>query len=77
MRRSIMAYEIQYDLSLLSDYDIYLFKKGEHYRLYEKLGAHCIQRDDQSGVYFATWAPNANSVSVIADFNDFEPTKHA
>lgn len=72
-----MAYEIQYDVSLLSDYDIYLFKKGEHYRLYEKLGAHCIQRDSQSGVYFATWAPNAKSVSVIADFNEFEPKKHS
>jgi 1,4-alpha-glucan branching enzyme len=42
--------------------------KGKHYRLYEKLGAHLIEKDIK-GVYFAVWAPSAASVSVVGDFN--------
>jgi 1,4-alpha-glucan branching enzyme len=76
MRRYIVAYEISYDVTLLSEFDIYLFKQGSHYKLYEKLGAHPYVKDGIQGVYFATWAPNAESVSVIADFNHFDPNNH-
>ncbi|MEM0577587.1 1,4-alpha-glucan branching protein GlgB [Flavobacterium polysaccharolyticum] len=55
--------------SLFSEFDIDLFKAGKHFRLYEKLGAHPIEVDGVKGVYFAVWAPSADSVSVIGDFN--------
>jgi 1,4-alpha-glucan branching enzyme len=55
--------------SLLTDFDIDLFKAGKHFRLYEKLGAHPIKVNGVSGVYFAVWAPSARSVSVVGDFN--------
>ncbi|MBE0491354.1 MAG: 1,4-alpha-glucan branching protein GlgB [Sulfurospirillum sp.] len=63
-------------VTLFSEFDIYLFKQGVHYKLYEKLGAHLHVSDGRSGVYFATWAPNATSVSVIADFNHFDISAH-
>ena len=62
--------------SLLSDYDIFLFKQGRHFRLYEKLGPHHLNADGVEGVYFAVWAPNALSVSVIGDFNAWRRTEH-
>lgn len=55
--------------SLLTDYDIHLFKSGKNYRVYEKLGAHMVQVGDKQGVYFAVWAPGAREVSVIGNFN--------
>lgn len=64
--------EVRYDISLFSDYDIWLFKEGSHCRLYEKLGAHIIE----DGVYFALWAPNATYVSVIGDFNQWNKRTH-
>jgi 1,4-alpha-glucan branching enzyme len=60
------------DLSLLSDQDLYLFNEGTHVRLWEKLGAHSVE----GGAYFAVWAPNAERVSVIGDFNDWDPSRH-
>jgi len=60
--------------SLLTDFDIYLFKSGKHYRLYEKLGAHWIE--DPHGTYFAVWAPNARAVSVIGHFNLWKDGDH-
>ena len=62
--------------SLLTDFDIDLFKSGKHFRLYEKLGAHVMERDGQSGTYFAVWAPNAKKVSVVGDFNHWNPDEH-
>lgn len=62
--------------SLLSEDDIYLFNEGNHFRLYEKLGAHIQNVDGKAGIYFAVWAPNAKSVSVIGDFNGWEHGKH-
>ena len=53
----------------ISDLDIYLFGRGTHYTIYEKLGAHPAAENGQEGVYFAVWAPNARSVSVVGDFN--------
>jgi 1,4-alpha-glucan branching enzyme len=51
--------------SLLTDFDIYLFKSGKHYRLYEKLGAHFVQSNEHTGTYFAVWAPNAKEISIL------------
>ena len=62
--------------SLLTDDDLYLFNEGNHYRLYEKLGSHPLRSGDQEGTYFAVWAPNCESVSVIADFNSWDPRKN-
>ena len=62
--------------SLLTDFDIDLFKSGKHFRLYEKLGAHLISVDGVEGVYFAVWAPSAHSVSVIGDFNFWNDREH-
>jgi len=55
--------------SLLTEHDVYLFKEGKHYRLYQKLGSHLIKNGAEEGVLFAVWAPNAKDVSVIGDFN--------
>ncbi|MBN1221971.1 MAG: 1,4-alpha-glucan branching enzyme, partial [Candidatus Aminicenantes bacterium] len=62
--------------TLFTDYDIYLFKEGNSFRLYEKMGAHFMSVDGEKGVYFAVWAPNAKKVSVIGDFNRWNPGKH-
>lgn len=62
--------------SLLSDQDIYLFNEGSHFHLYEKLGAHPMVRDGVGGVSFAVWAPNAERVSVIGDFNGWDRSSH-
>ncbi|TDQ08598.1 1,4-alpha-glucan branching protein GlgB [Pedobacter metabolipauper] len=62
--------------SLFSDFDISLFISGKHFRLYEKFGAHLTTHQDIDGVYFAVWAPNARSVSVIGDFNQWNKDSH-
>ena len=63
---------------LLTDQDIYLFREGTHVRAYEKLGAHAVARgpDGEQGTHFAVWAPNAASVSVVGDFNGWNPATH-
>lgn len=65
-----------YDVSLLTDHDIYLFKEGNHFKLYEKLGSHVMTVDDIQGTFFAVWAPNAASVSAVGDFNRWNPESH-
>ncbi|MDD5157024.1 1,4-alpha-glucan branching protein GlgB [Sulfurimonas sp.] len=67
---------IYHDISLLSEMDIYLFKQGNHTKLYNKFGAHPMERDAEMGVHFAVWAPNAASVSVRGDFNHYSTTTH-
>ncbi|KPK62991.1 glycogen branching protein [candidate division WOR_3 bacterium SM23_42] len=57
--------------STLTDHDIYLFKEGNHFRLYDKLGAHVVKRR-KKGTHFAVWAPSAQSVSVVGDFNSWD-----
>ncbi|MGD8629920.1 MAG: alpha-amylase family glycosyl hydrolase, partial [Gammaproteobacteria bacterium] len=64
---------VRYDVSLLTAHDVYLFKQGNHYRLYNKLGSHLCNRQGETGVLFAVWAPNARSVAVMGDFNDWDP----
>lgn len=61
--------------SLITDYDVYLFRQGNHFRLYEKLGSHPAVLDGTKGTFFAVWAPNAAEVSVIGDFNGWEGGK--
>ena len=55
--------------SLFTDFDIHLFREGRHIRLYEKFGSHEGEREGIKGTYFAVWAPNAEAVSVIGNFN--------
>ena len=68
---------VYYDMSKLTDNDIYLFNEGSHYRLYEKLGAHPVSVDGIEGTYFAVWAPNARRVFVIGEFNGWNKSSHA
>ncbi len=58
----------------LTDYDLYLLSEGTHYRSWEKLGAHIVKTGDREGTYFTVWAPNAEKVSVIGDFNGWNET---
>ncbi|AZI66328.1 1,4-alpha-glucan branching protein GlgB [Kaistella daneshvariae] len=62
--------------SLFTDDDIYLFREGTHYRLYEKFGSHSVTVDGVEGVYFAVWAPFAKDVTVIGDFNEWNHETH-
>ncbi|KIA83135.1 glycogen branching protein [Kaistella solincola] len=62
--------------SLFTDDDIYLYREGTHYRLYEKFGSHSVTVDGAEGVYFAVWAPFAKEVSVIGDFNEWNSETH-
>ncbi|MGC4030389.1 MAG: 1,4-alpha-glucan branching protein GlgB [Tepidisphaeraceae bacterium] len=61
------------DISRIGEHDLYLFNEGTHSRLYEKLGAHVLP---DGGVRFAVWAPNADYVSVIGDFNGWDKGRH-
>lgn len=62
--------------TLLSEQDLFLFNEGSHYRLYRKLGAHPCTRNGVSGTHFAVWAPAAEQVSIIGDFNGWSKGKH-
>jgi len=61
---------------LLTDHDIYLFKEGTHARLYEKFGCHLGERDGVAGAQFSVWAPNAQQVSAIGDWNGWNAGAH-
>ena len=62
--------------SLLTDFDVALFVSGKHFRLYEKMGAHLLTVNQTNGTYFAVWAPNAQQVSVIGNFNEWSKQTH-
>ena len=61
---------------MLTEFDLYLFGEGTEQRAFDKLGAHRRQVGDRTGVVFAVWAPNAEQVSVIGDFNGWNATSH-
>ena len=65
VKKNIKPYEI-------GELDHYLFGQGNHYEIYRKLGAHRVKDKDQEGVYFAVWAPHAQEVSVVGDFNGWD-----
>ncbi len=67
---------VLYNVSLLTDHDIYLFKEGNHFGLYEKLGSHVMSVEGVTGTLFAVWAPNASKVSVKGDFNGWNADSH-
>ena len=62
--------------SRLSDDDLYLFAEGSHLRLHHHLGAHLTELGAVKGATFAVWAPNAERVSVVGDFNDWQSSAH-
>ena len=62
----------KYSPSILSDLDLHLLGEGKHYKSYEKLGAHVKSVKKKKGVYFTTWSPNAKTVSVVGEFNDWK-----
>ena len=64
------------ETNFITEFDQYLFGDGTHYNLYDKLGAHPVTIGDKSGVYFAVWAPNAESVSVVGNFNNWDQEEH-
>ena len=70
------AGSVRQGATLLTRDDIYLFNQGTHVRLYEKLGCHPGTLDGDSGAYFAVWAPDAEYVAVIGDFNGWDKGTH-
>src|SRR5205807_10622300 len=60
----------------LGDIDLHLFGEGKHLRIYDKLGAHVITHEGKRGVAFAVWAPAANRVSVVGNFNSWDSEKN-
>jgi 1,4-alpha-glucan branching enzyme len=63
--------------SRFTDFDISLFKSGKHFKLYEKFGSHVVEYQGVVGTYFSVWAPNAQYVSVIANFNGWNRGSHS
>ena len=67
---------LEADIAKLSDDDLRVFTQGEHWQLYDKLGAHAMTIDGVAGVYFAVWAPSARRASVIGNFNRWDGRRH-
>ena len=61
---------------LITDFDLYLFGEGKHERIYDKLGAHTASVDGVAGTNFAVWAPNAERVSVVGPFCEWDGRRH-
>ncbi len=76
MPREKKAKSATHNVSLLTDHDVYLFKEGNHFKLYDKLGSHPMAIDGIQGTHFALWAPNADGVSVVGDFNGWNLGSH-
>jgi 1,4-alpha-glucan branching enzyme len=68
--------EVQREMTRLTKDDIYLFNEGTHYRLFDRLGAHLETIDGVPGTSFAVWAPDAEQVYVMGDFNGWNRTSH-
>ena len=69
MKAESSVKQVEAGFSLLTDFDIHLFREGTHARLYEKMGSHEVEVDGVKGTFFAVWAPNAKKVSVVGNFN--------
>ena len=67
---------VWYGQPTLTPDDIYLFNEGTHFRLYDKLGAHLGEQHGVRGTHFAVWAPNAERVTVMGDFNGWNKASH-
>ena len=61
---------------VLGPIDDFLIAQGSHFRLFDKMGAHCLEHEGVSGVHFAVWAPNARLVGLVGDFNGWDPHRH-
>jgi len=59
------------DVAFITEFDVHLFREGTHYKIYEKLGAHAIEKNGKKGIHFAVWAPGAESIALIGDFNQW------
>jgi len=68
--------DLRNTVSLFNEEDIYLFKAGNHFRAYEKLGSRPMSVDGVEGAYFAVWAPNAQEISIFGDFNNWDLRTH-
>ena len=75
-QREHIAHDPYTYLPQLTEFDLHLFHEGKHRRAYEFLGAHEHVVDDVGGVLFAVWAPNAERVSVVGDFNRWDGRTH-
>jgi 1,4-alpha-glucan branching enzyme len=75
-QKNLPVLQMSYDISLLSEDDLFLFNEGSHCRLYEKLGSHVIKVGGQEGAYFAIWAPDAENIFVMGDFNYWNKSSH-
>ncbi len=73
----LTKHDAYYFAPQLSDFDLHLFGEGNHYTIYNKLGAHPATLDGLEGTRFAVWAPNAERVSVVGPFNLWDGRKHA
>jgi len=65
-----------WNYSLLTDEDVNNYQNGTHYSLYKKFGSHSVKVQNVWGMYFCVWAPNATSLTVIGNFNDWNKTSH-
>jgi 1,4-alpha-glucan branching enzyme len=71
-----LAPAVRQGFSLLTEDDIYLFNEGSHFKMWEKWGAHPAEVEGETGVQFAVWAPDAEAISVIGDFNAWDRASH-
>ena len=72
----VSAYDAYSFLPVISDYDLYLFNEGNNRFVYNHLGAHILEVNGVKGVLFAVWAPNAEGVSVVGNFNIWDGRRH-
>ncbi len=76
-KRKASAHASPHEFSpTLGEVDLHLFNEGRHERIYEKLGAHVITHEGKRGVAFAVWAPNAEGISVVGNFNGWDGRRH-
>jgi 1,4-alpha-glucan branching enzyme len=75
-RRVYFMASVRYDFSLLTEDDLYMFNEGSHLDLYEKMGSHPVNHKGVKGTYFAVWAPDAEKVAVMGEFNGWDKGSH-